>query len=75
MKRRGLEGELKGAGAVFVRIQGSHHLWRLKDGTIVTFSVKGTHSDIAALDVARVHRALKGKDGRQQKLAHGIVHR
>lgn len=66
MKQRELERELKEAGAAFARIQGSHHLWRLLDGTIVSFSVKGAHSDIASQDVARVRRCLKGKDGRQQ---------
>ena len=66
MKRRELERELKNAGARPERIRGSHHMWRLADGTLVTFSVKGTHSDISVEDVARVRRGLKGKDGRQE---------
>jgi predicted RNA binding protein YcfA (HicA-like mRNA interferase family) len=67
MKQHELERELRDAGGRFVRIRGSHHLWRTLDGTIVQFSVKGTKSDLAKDDVARVRRALKGKDGRQNR--------
>ena len=61
LKESDIERELKAAGAVFLRCQGSHHLWKLPSGAVVSFSVKGTHSDIAPKDVSRVRRAIKGK--------------
>lgn len=66
MKKRDIERTLRNNGARFERIRGSHHMWRLQDGTLVTFSSKGTASDISRRDVAAMRRALKGKDARQQ---------
>ena len=67
MKPRDAEQELREAGAQFLRCRGSHNIWKLKDGTLVSFSVKGTASDLSFEDVGRLRRALKGKDGFQQK--------